>query len=430
LNTCLFNTYTSTFNSNPKDLQYLNHQASIQPFHHLIYSYIGSSSFLIGCNSSSQLQNSKKSHVTILNSSQRVLPLDLSVQDQMNWLIPSREQDKTSLSRNDHMSHLFKTILIMKLHHELESYIIININYICNFKSSHISNRLYARVSNLLENLQLGKTQASIMSSSLQNLDSQRLSKSFIQAQKLFRIYSIDNKSLLILENPSLSSDEDEFNPTKKEDLSEDLNEAASTTSGYSREGDICIWSLTAPNATELEKPAHDASGNYLFPADDENLFLRGAMSCYDGFFVGNLEMNFDSCDQYLSLPMKQIPGKGTSQKQTPKEIVVEKKSVGQIKTNSMFSSPVIQSKTRFDFKESYSNPSTPQYIPQNYQRRSPKSNFQKIYGQSEEKKPQLIEGSFVNDKFNKYGKNKSIHTRFKNQLTDSQPNSGFAKRS
>jgi len=424
LNTCLFNTYTSTSDSNRP-----NHQASIQSFHHLIYSYIGSQSFPHDYNLSSQHQNIQKSQMASLNSSQRAsLPLDLSIQDQMNWLIPSRGQVETSLSRNNHMSCLLNSIVMMKLHHELESYIIINIDYICNFKTSHLCNILFAKVSNLLH--QLRKTQSSIISLYLQNLDSHRLSKSFIQAQKLFGLYSNNNRSLLTIENPSFSSDEDEVNSTKKEELSEDLNEAASTTSGYSREGDICVWSLTAPNGTELDKPAHDAFGNYLFPADDDNLFLRGAMSCYDGFFVGNLEMSFDSCDQYLSLPMKQIPGKGTSQKQTPKEIVVEKKPVGQIKTNSMFSSPVIQSKTRFDFKESYSHPSTPQYIPQNYQRRSPKSNFQKIYGQSEEKKPQLIEGPFVNDKFKKNYQNKSIHTRFRNQLNDSQPNSGFAKRS
>ncbi len=182
--------------------------------------------------------------------------------------------------------------------------------------------------------------------------------------------------------------------------------------------------------------------GNYLFPFEDDSS-LKGALSCYDGFFVGNLEMNFDCADQYLSLPMKQIPGKNTPQKQTPKQIVVEKKTIHQIRTQeNMFSSPVVQSKTRFEPTE-ISNPLTPQYIPQKNQRRSPKSNFHKTYAssthQSVEKKPVFQQQQqpqrpggismslFVNDKLKKmdYG-----HGKKKSHFTDSQPNSGIAKRS
>jgi len=165
-------------------------------------------------------------------------------------------------------------------------------------------------------------------------------------------------------------------------------------------------------------------------------------MSCYDGFFVGNLEITFDSADQYLSLPMKQIPGKNTPQKQAPKQLVVEKKTIHQIKAHeNMFCSPVVQTKTRFDPSE-ISNPLTPQYIPQKNQRRSPKSNFHKTYAssthQSLEKKPPVFQQQqqqrsggismslFVNDKLKKMNHG---HGKKKSHFTDSQPGSGIAKR-
>jgi len=222
LNTCLFNNSPSTNTSLQKTPQH-NPSSSNHSFHHLIYSFIG--------------------------------PIN-----------DHRLQQLHFQGGHPKLSQILNSIMMVKRTQEVDSHILIMIDCLCNFKSSPFSNLLYAKVSNLLEN----NIHQSIISHNVQNLYAKKVFHSLIAGERLFRM----NSSAL-----PCADEEDVLTLAKKDELFEekdsDLNEAASTTSGFSREGDVCLWSLTSLNGADLDRPPHDASGNKYFPKTFANLSPR-----------------------------------------------------------------------------------------------------------------------------------------------------------
>ncbi len=202
LNTCLFNNSPSTNTSLQKIPQH-NHF-----FHHLIYSFIG-----------------------FVNDHHLQQPYIQEGHPKLNQILES--------------------IMMMKRTQELDVQIRMMIDCLCNLKSSPLSNYLYAKVSNFLEN----NVQQTTLLHNVQNLHAKKIFHSLITRERLFQALPCSDDE----------GDELPLMITKKDELSEekdsDMNEAASTTSGFSRDADTCLWSLTT---TDIDRPPHDASGNEI----------------------------------------------------------------------------------------------------------------------------------------------------------------------